>query len=120
MFAHLVALAATPAPGSGAGSTTSALSEPIFILSVICALAGVCLLVFDGLIRWRGASSAIVILNTDPATIAAMDDQQKKIYEEAIAAYKDLFKRFPQLVAGVTLVVIPLFIVGGISFGGVG
>lgn len=125
-------LAHTAAESAGGGW-----SDPVFVVSILCALGGLILLVFDGWVRLRAASGAkelavIVEKSLDfPLTpeFDRMSDAEKKTHEEkaakaqdtardAIAAYKSMFMRFPQLVIGATLLVVPLLIAGGITFGG--
>ena len=125
-------LAGTPAGSSGGGW-----SDPVFVVSILCAVGGLILLMFDGFVRLRAASGAKeltllveksldVPLTPEFETMSA--DEKKKLEEnaakaqdtarDAIAAYKSMFLRFPQLIIGATLLVVPLLIAGGITFGG--
>jgi hypothetical protein len=115
------------------GESTSDWSNPVLWVSIACGLGGLLLLVMDGLNRLAAARGGPVrdVLQNEAEVVRAIEtnssltEEQKAVEEakaratteQALAAYKAMFLKFPQLVIGATLLVVPLFVLGGVSFG---
>ncbi|MCR2791796.1 hypothetical protein NQ156_01815 [Microbacterium sp. zg.Y625] len=131
---HLVALiiraSATPTAPVGAGAAVY--GSPGFWLAAAAAFGGLLLIIGDTVIRWKslaaqaelaGAAKRLADASIASQTMASTNanapdlGQSQEQVTEAIKAYEKLFLKHPQLVAGVTLLVIPVLVVGGVSFG---
>ena len=138
----LVALAATPSPSPvEPGPGAAVWASPVFWLALACAIGGLGLIAADSWTRAKTLEQTAVIttslaaltdartavltatLQSPEATAANLALLQNQLqqeppdYSDFLATYQALFLKHPQLVAGVTLLLGPVLVVGGFAFG---
>ena len=139
----LVALAATPSPSPvEPGPGAAVWASPVFWLALACAIGGLGLIAADSWTRAKtleqtavittslaaltDARTALVTAALQPtsaeqaANLAVAQSQLQQDppdYSDFLATYQALFLKHPQLVAGVTLLLGPVLVVGGFAFG---